>query len=182
MQNAEKQEWGRNFNKMHCLGDRKHFGHTAPCCFALRGALKITSLLSYQSEAALPAWLLSSWNLGSVTEELNFYFFISISLNVNSHIWQVTAILNKIGLRFKILPRAKAWEFQVSLNEFHQSVYSALESRVLSCLWAASCFLPARFFQWWMNVRCLYVYFLNKILQSFSVLLNLLYIICWQNH
>lgn len=60
MQNAEKQEWGRNFNKMHCLGDRKHFGHTAPCCFALRGALKITSLLSYQSEAALPAWLLSS--------------------------------------------------------------------------------------------------------------------------
>lgn len=40
------------------------------------------------------AWLLGTWNVASVTEELDFYVRILINLKLYSHLWLVATILD----------------------------------------------------------------------------------------
>lgn len=47
-------------------------------------------------------WLLSTWNMASGTEEINFlYYLILMSPNLNSYKWQLATILDSTAMRSK---------------------------------------------------------------------------------
>lgn len=50
-------------------------------------------------EPASLMWLVSTWNVDSVTKPLNFKcYLILINLNVNSHIWIISSIVDTEAL------------------------------------------------------------------------------------
>ena len=56
-------------------------------------------LLSNATVATGPMWLLGTWDVASVTEELNFKFhLILFHVNLNSHMWLVAMVLYKCTL------------------------------------------------------------------------------------
>ena len=50
-------------------------------------------------EPASLMWLVSTWNVDSVTKPLNFKcYLILVNLNVNSHIWIISSIVDTEAL------------------------------------------------------------------------------------
>ena len=46
-------------------------------------------------------WLVSTWNVATLMEELLLNFIVLINLNLSSHIWLVASVLNSTALKFK---------------------------------------------------------------------------------